>query len=155
MNKYLLTLVCSIAMLISGCAVLDSILIPKDGAVKSDTVMIVDGTVGGLAATGNPLAVPALALSTILSIFAGVYTNMRKKQELVVADDKYNQVRIITEAIIQAVEETAKVKLYDDTGDTVGSVVKAAVEERLRDKEAYVIGKAIISALKESEQAHA
>ena len=152
MKNYVLTLVCSLALIISGCAVLDSILIPDDGEIKSDTIKIVDGTVGGLAATGNPLAVPALALSSILSIVAGVYTNMRKKQKLIVADDKYNQVRVVAEAIIKAIEESANVRLDGNDGDlTVGDYVKTKVEKELRNKEAYVIGKAIISALKESE----
>lgn len=133
---------------------MDSVFIPREGEVKSDTIKVVDGTVTGLVATGNPIAVPALALSSILSIFAGVYTNMRKKQKLAGADDKFEQSKIVTEAIVLAIEETSRVKLGDGE-DTIGNVVKAAVEERLRDKEAYIIGKAIIAALKESEQEHA
>jgi hypothetical protein len=146
MKNTILTFVACIVLFVGGCAVLDSVFIPKDGEIKSDTIKVVDGTVGGLAATGNPIAIPALAISSLLSVLAGVYTNLRKKQKLVEADDKYEQTRLITEAIVQAIEESAGVKVGDD--DTLGNVVKAAVEEKLKDKDAYLVGKAIISALK-------
>lgn len=150
MRNYFLGWVLGVALMFGGCAVLDSVLIPEEGRIKSDTLVVADGVTTGLVVTGNPIAVPALAISGILSVIAGVYTNMRKKQKLVAADDKYNQALIVTEAIVKAIEATASLKIADSK-DTIGDIVKAKVEEKLDDKDAYIIGKAIITALKERE----
>jgi hypothetical protein len=155
MRNYFLGIILGVALMFSGCAVMDSILIPEEGRVKSDTVVVVDGVTTGLVATGNPIAVPALALSGILSVVAGIYTNLRKKQKLVAADDKYENTLLITEAIVKAIEETGVIKVGGVTlrGEpaTIGGIIKDKVESKLKDKDAYVIGKAIITALKARE----
>lgn len=127
---------------------MDAAFIPEAGETKSDTVKVVDAVAGGLAATGNPYAVPALAGSTLLSIIAGAYTNMRKKQKLAEAGDKAEQTKVVTESIVKAIEDAQGV-VINENGDTVGSVVKEKVEKNLRDNDAYLIGKAIIEAMKE------
>jgi primosomal protein N' len=124
-------------------------MIPEEGQIKSDTVVMVEAVAKGMAATGNPYAVPALAGSTLFAIIAGAYTNMRKKQKLADADDKALQAAIVTESVVKAIEEAAKVKV-GKKGDTVGSLLKAKVEKNLRDNDAYLMGKAIIEAMKES-----
>ena len=149
MKKMIMASAVSAVLFISGCATLDSVLIPEEGEIKSDTVKMVDAVAGGLAATGNPYAVPALAGSTLISIIAGAYTNMRKKQKLADADDKAAQTKIVTESIIQAIEEAAEIQIAGSE-DTLGDVVKNKVEKKLRDNDAFLIGKAIIEAFKEA-----
>ncbi len=150
MKKFYLSWVLGIVLMFAGCAIMDSIFIPEQGEIKSDTVKVVDGVTTGLVATGNPIAVPTLAISGVLSVIAGVYTNMRKKQKLVAADDKYEQTRIVTESIVKAIELASEIKIAGG-GETLGDVIKGNVEALLKDKDAYVIGKTIITALKERE----
>jgi hypothetical protein len=145
----LMSLIVSASLFLGGCAVLDQAMIPEEGQIKSDTVVMVEAVAKGMAATGNPYAVPALAGSTLFAIIAGAYTNMRKKQKLADADDKALQAAIVTESVVKAIEEAAKVKV-GKKGDTVGSLLKAKVEKNLRDNDAYLMGKAIIDAMKES-----
>jgi hypothetical protein len=142
----IITLVC---LFIGGCAVLDKAMVPEEGKLKSDAVVMVEAVAKGLVATGNPYAVPALAGSTIFAIIAGAYTNMRKKQKLADANDKAKQAAIVTESVIMAIEEVTEVPI-GGTGSTVGSLVKEKVEKNLRENDAYLIGKAIIEAMKES-----
>jgi hypothetical protein len=152
MKKKLMTLwvsvIMSIALMVGGCAVLDKTMVPEEGKVKSDAVVMVEAVAIGLATTGNPYAVPALAGSTLFAVIAGAYTNMRKKQKLADADDKAAQAKIVTESIIRAIEEVTEVPI-GGTGATIGSMVKEKVEKNLRDNDAYLIGKAIIEAMKE------
>lgn len=146
-NTAIVLAVLAIAISVGGCAILDDMLIPEEGQTQSDTVKLVNGVAGVMVTTGTPLAVPALAVSTILTAIAGVYTNMRKKQKLSEADSKAEQAAIVTASIIEAIEQVSNVKI-DDKEDTIGNVVKAEVEEKLKDNDIYLIGKAIIAALK-------
>lgn len=150
MRNILISLVMTISMFLGGCTVLDQAMLPDEDKLKSDAVVMVEAVAKGLAATGNPYAVPALAGSTIFAILAGAYTNMRKKQKLADANDKAKQAAIVTESVVKAIEESAKVKIGKN-GDTVGSLLKEKVEKNLRDNDAYLIGKAIIEAMKESK----
>jgi hypothetical protein len=147
MKKMIMSMVLTVALFIGGCATLDKAMIPEEGQVKSDTVRVVEAVAVGLASTGNPYAVPALAGSTIFAVIAGAYTNMRKKQKLADANDKAEQAKIVTESIVMAIEEVTKVPV--GSGGTIGTVVKEKIEKNLRDNDAYLIGKAIIEALKE------
>lgn len=157
MKKFLMGLIVTVSLFIGGCATLDSILIPEEGMEKPKAVVVAEGVTGVLAATGNPYAVPALAGSTIISIIAGAYTTMRKKQEVQAemrrtkgAWDKVREYKTVAEAVVGAVEEAKNVRI-DDKGKTIGDYVKTKVEKNLRNKDAYLIGKAIIEAMKESE----
>ena len=150
MKKTLMSFVMVIAMFIGGCAVLDQAMLPEEGKVKSDTVVLVEAVAKGLVATGNPYAVPALAGSTIFAIIAGAYTNMRKKQKLSDANDKAAQAKIVTNSVVKAIEEVAGVAILGGEKN-LGDLVKEKVEKNLRDNDVYLIGKAIIEALKEGE----
>ncbi len=149
MKKFLMSLVLLVGLTVGGCAILDQAFIPEEGQIKSKTVAVVDAVTTGLITTGNPYAVPALAVSTILSIVAGAYTNMRKKQALADADDKAAQAKIVTESVVMAIEEVSGVAILGGEKN-LGDLVKEKVEKNLRDNDAYLIGKAIIEALKES-----
>jgi uncharacterized lipoprotein NlpE involved in copper resistance len=146
MKKMIMNMVLAVALFIGGCAVLDQALVPEEGKIKSDTVRVVDAVAVGLATTGNPYAVPVLAGSTLLSVVAGAYTNMRKKQALADADDKAAQAKIVTESIVMAIEDVSGTDIGQGT---IGDIIKGKVEEKLRDNDSYIIGKAIIDALKE------
>jgi hypothetical protein len=151
MKKMIMSMVLAVALFIGGCATLDTVMVPEEGKVKSDAVVMVEAVAIGLATTGNPYAVPALAGSTIFAVIAGAYTNMRKKQKLADADDKAAQAKIVTESIIMAIEEVTEVPVGGTSkqGTTIGDMVKEKVEKNLRDNDAYLIGKAIIEAMKE------
>jgi len=150
MKKFIMGYIVAVALFFGGCAVLDQTMVPEEGKVKSDAVVMVEAVANGLVATGNPYAVPALAGSTIFAIIAGAYTNMRKKQALADADDKAVQAKIVTASVIQAIEEVADVQT-NASGGTIGILVKEKVEKNLRDNDAYLIGKAIIEAMKEGK----
>lgn len=146
-NTTIVLAVLAIAISIGGCAMLDDTLVPEEGQLQSDTVIMVEAIAKGLVATGNPYAVPALAGSTIFAILAGAYTNMRKKQKLADANDKAKQAAIVTGSIVDAIEQVSNVKL-DKDGDTIGNVVKAEIGEKLKDNDVFLVGKAIIAAIK-------
>lgn len=153
-NTTIVLAVLAIAISVGGCAVLDDMLIAPEGQAQSDTVKLVNGVAGVMVATGTPLAVPALAISTILTAIAGVYTNMRKKQKLSEADSslteadrKYQDVRTVVETIIEAIEATQDVKL-SKSGTTLGELIKGKVKEDLISKDALTVGRAIIDAIK-------
>jgi hypothetical protein len=74
---------------------------------------------------------------------------MRKKQKLAEAGDKAAQAKVVTESIILAIEEVTEVPI-SNTGATIGDLVKEKVEKNLRDNDAFLIGKAIIEAMKEA-----
>ena len=151
MKKMIMSMVLAVALFIGGCAVLDNAMVPEEGKIKSDTVVMVEAVAKGLVATGNPYAVPALAGSTIFAIIAGAYTNMRKKQALAELGDDKEQIKIVTDSVIKAIEEVSGVAVGGASldGTTVGDLVKEKVEKNLRDNDVYLIGKAIIEALKE------
>lgn len=149
MKKMIMSILFTAALFISGCAVLDQAMVPKEGRVKSDAVVMVEAVATGLAVTPNPYAIPALAGSTIFAVIAGAYTNMRKKQALADANDKAAQAKIVTASIVHAIEEVTNVPLGSKGGATIGSKVKEKIEKNLRDNDAYLIGKAIIEAMKE------
>jgi hypothetical protein len=145
----LISFIMVIALFLGGCTMLDQALLPEEGKMRSDTVVMVDALAKGLAATGNPYAVPALAGSTLFAIIAGAYTNMRKKQKLDNAAESAKQSATVTESVIKAIEDASDIKI-GKKGQTIGSVVKEKVSKNLRDKDAYLMGKAIIEAMKES-----
>jgi hypothetical protein len=149
MNKMIMSMVLAVALFIGGCAVMDAALVPEEGRVKTDTQAVLEGVANGLVVTGNPYAVPVLAASTLLSVIAGAYTNMRKKQKLAEAGDKAAQAKVVTESIILAIEEVTEVPI-SNSGATIGDLVKEKVEKNLRDNDAFLIGKAIIEAMKEA-----
>jgi hypothetical protein len=147
MKKMIMSMVLAVALFIGGCAVLDQAMIPEEGQIKSKTVAVVDAVTTGLVTTGNPYAVPALAISTILSIVAGAYTTMRKKQEANKERTKAENYKIVAEAVVTAVEKASGYEV-PNVG-TVSNIIKDKVEKELRDNDAYLLGRAIIEALKE------
>lgn len=112
------------------------------GAEAADKVLPVVAVAAAAAgAAGLPWAPIILLVTNVLSALLLVYKNHQKN----VTADKYENVRVTTEAIVDAITEVSKVK---HEGGTVGGVVKAKIEEKLKDKDAYLIGKIVIDTLK-------
>jgi hypothetical protein len=151
MRKYLLSFVAGMILLVAGCAALDNFFLPNEDGSPSDSMQVVENIEDAAGAVGGPYALPVLAVTNLLTILGGVYTNMRKKQEIVKKDDVYEQTVIIMEAIINAVEDTDEVVLNGE-GTTVGDVVKSKVTDRLKEEDIYKVGKALIDVLKGKEQ---
>lgn len=137
-------------ILFSGCEAMDNFAI--DGADGMPSKL---DQVGGAAATaGSALGTAGLPWGWIMASIggactsiAGIYENMRKKQQLATADDKAAQTEIIMRAIIDAVETSQGVQVSED-GTNIGDIVKRIVEDNLKENDMYQVGKAVIAALK-------
>jgi hypothetical protein len=150
MKKYLLGLIAGTILMIAGCAAMDNFFLPNEDGSPGSSMQVVEDVENAAGAVGGPYALPVLAVTNLLTILGGAYTNMRKKQEIVKKDDVYEQTVVIMEAVINAVEDSEAVVL-DEEGTTVGDVVKSKVTDRLKEEDIYKVGKALIDVLKGKE----
>jgi len=100
----------------------------------------------GARATGAPWGAVVGLVSTIIATVAGVYNNYRKKLVIKGKDKDLENIRVTTQAIVEAIEKVSDVPFKDN--QTIGDVVKQKVKSELEDKKAYAIGKMIITTLK-------
>ena len=154
MKKALAIIVLSCILFVTSCAALDSVFLPNEDGTPSDTMQGVQSVGAAAAAVGGPYALPVLAVTNLLTIIAGFYTNARKKQVITNKDEQldeteklYENVQTVVEAIVKAVEDSDSV-VIDDEGTTVKDVIKEKVADKLAKSDAYTIGKAIIDAIK-------
>jgi len=148
MKKIVVTVLLVNILFIASCATLDSMFLPKEDGSPSDTMNTVNDVNNAAVAVGGPYAIPVLAVTNLISIIAGVYTNARKKQLITKKDDVAEQTTIVVEAIVKAIEDSDTV-VIDDNGTTVKDVIKEKVTDKLQKQGAYKIGKAIIDAIKD------
>ena len=100
-------------------------------------------------ATGLPWAAIVLLVTNVASVIVGVYKNYRKNIIIGEQDSLYINTKETTKAIIEAIEDVGGITTPGATGgDTIGDVVKNKIEEKLKSKDYYLVGKAIITALK-------
>ncbi len=151
MKRTLLTISFIIIFFIAGCATLDRMFIPRGDQSKSDFIAGVDDVGIGTVMVGGPYALPVLAVTNLLSIIGGIYASMRKKQQILEAEDKYGKTRTVTEAIIKAIEDSENI-VIDDNGTTLKGFLKEKVGDKLKNKDFYIAGKAIIDAIKREGQ---
>lgn len=148
MNRKLLALVLLLSIFIGGCAALDNFFLNEDGTVKADIDKFVDGVEGAGAAVGAvgvPIGYVVSGIAASVGSLLGVYAKMRKGQQE--AEDAGAETRVVLKAVVEAIEATKDVRIEPD-GPTLEEMVKKLVKEKLSEKDAYLIGKALIAALK-------
>ena len=96
---------------------------------------------------GIPYGWIVAAIGTALSSAIGAYKNKTKNKIIADEASKYIDLETTARGVIAAVEA---VKNTPATADkTVGEIIKSEVEDQLKNREAYLIGRAIINALKQ------
>lgn len=106
-------------------------------------------------AMGSAASSAGLPWGWVLSVGGAVsgwavreWQNYRKKYKL---GDKLHNVELTSKAIVDAVEGLGAIEYVDpETGDkiTIGNIVKSEVQERLKERDFYNIGRAVINGLK-------
>ena len=153
-TKMLIVMVCLLVagcLFITGCDLWQQAADPNSGLnvgvdTTSAVVPIIAGAAVAAAVAGFPWAATVLLVTNIVSVVIGTYKNHRKNIVIGEQNEKYTNTKVTTKAIIEAIEAVGAVEI--NGGGTVSDVVKTKVEEKLKDKDAYLIGKAIITALK-------
>ena len=113
----------------------------------SNIIPAVAAGAGAAAAAGLPWAAIVLLATNVVSVVIGTYKNHRKNIVIDEQDELYINTKVTTRAIIEAIEDVGGMTVSGGS-ETVGDVIKGKVEEKLKDKDYYLIGKAIITALK-------
>ena len=150
--KLSLWVVVSILLLVvAGCAALDQVFLPHADGTPSDTVTAVDQFGKEIVASGVPWAAPVAGICTIFGLIAGVYGKMRGQQAAAVSD-KNAQLIAVADAVVNAIEAISPV-VIDAKGTTVGDILKPEVKKNLQDRDMYIVGKALITALKKIQDA--
>lgn len=144
-------------LFVAGCGEFNrQVVDPNSGLNQAvTTVEHVAPVVGaGAAASGLPIGWIVASVAGALSSLIAVYKNHQKKL-IIDKDIDYENglnedlanIEITTSSIVDAIEAVANAEMKD--GKLLGDVVKARVENELKDNEAYRVGKAIIAGLKE------
>ena len=141
----------AILLIIAGCEeIARNVADPNSGLNQAvNTIGEVAPVVGsGATATGTPWGAVVGLIATIITTTAGVYNNHRKKVVIGEKDAHIKNTETATKAIIETIEGLKNIALKD--GETLGEVVKEEVKARLKEKDFYKIGKAVISGIKNS-----
>lgn len=144
-KKWIVALV--LCLLVAGCEdVAQMVVDPNSGlnvGVDAVSEVLPAVTIGATTAAGSgvPWAPVVLLVTNIAAGLIAAYKNHQKN----VTEDKYENVAVTTKAIVDAVEAVSEIK-HEDT--TVGDIIKAKVEDKLKDKDYYLIGKIVIDTLK-------
>lgn len=149
-NLIVALLLCLLVAGVAGCELAGQVVDPNSSLnVAVDTAAKIAPAVaagaGAAAAAGFPWAACVLLVTNIVSVAIGVYKNHQKNITIGEQDSKYNNTKVTTKAIVEAIEAVGEID-HEDT--TVGDIIKEKVEEKLKDKDYYLIGKAVITALK-------
>ena len=112
----------------------------------SNIIPAVAAGAGAAAAAGLPWAAIVLLATNVVSVVVGIYKNHRKNIVIDEQDELYINTKVTTRAIIEAIEDVGGIKVSEE--ETIGGIIKGKVEEKLKDKDYYLIGKAVITALK-------
>lgn len=151
MRKFVIISILVFVTLLAGCEVLDGLMMASDpnSMAPMEQVGAIAQKGGAVAATvGFPWGIVVSSVGSAVGGICAVYTNMRKKQKA--TEDKSKDIEAALSAVIEAVEASKDVVVKED-GTKVDQIIKKLVKEKLEEKHIYVIGKAIISAIKNSE----
>jgi len=147
-----------VSVLFIGCAILDG-QVEDPNSSLNQTVAVVDvsaNAVKDAAPAAGPYGWIAGLVATAIASATGVYKVYQKnaviktdKNIVVRQQQETMMIRDVTKAIVKAVETVGDVPLDNGNG-TLGKTVKNVVAQNLEDSKLTMMGKAIITGLKES-----
>lgn len=91
-------------------------------------------------------------VATAITASIGTYKSYRKNITIDEEKTKYSNIEVASKAVVDVIEDLSKIALPDDKfpESSIGELVKNRVEAKLKDKDIYKIGKAVIAGLKRS-----